>query len=104
MDSTNTSTIDQSQVMNKVANQTAIAILIQDIKSSPKLHTEEGSELLLRLSKVLDESYLKKERDIMNKYAFDFYVDISRKMGVPENLISESFTHVETYFDEKINK
>ncbi len=37
----------------------------------------------------------------MEKFAFDFYYDLSRQMGVPENLISENLTHAEIYFYEK---
>ena len=35
--------------------------------------------------------------------AFDFYYDMSRKMGVAENLISENATNVDVWF-EKLKK
>lgn len=101
MESTNTSTLDQFDAIRKITDETAISILIQDLTSSWKLQSEEGKALLLRLIKVLEESYLGKERDIMEKFAFDFYYDLSRQMGVPENLISENLTHAEIYFYEK---
>jgi hypothetical protein len=37
------------------------------------------------------------------KFAFDFYYDMSRKMGVAENLISENATNVDVWF-EKLKK
>ena len=79
---------------------TAISILIQDLESSSKLQNEEGAELLLRISKVLKESYLDKERKIIIDFSFEFYSELSRSMGVSENLISENCTHAENYFKE----
>lgn len=104
MESTNTGVIDQFESIKKIADQTAIGILIQDLETSSKLQTEEGGKLLLRLSKVLTESYLEKERGIITKFAFKFYYDLSLKMGVPENLISENITNAEVYFDETFNR
>jgi len=34
------------------------------------------------------------------KFAFDFYYDMSRKMGVAENLISENATNVDVWFEK----
>jgi len=34
------------------------------------------------------------------KLAFDFYYDMSHKMGLTENLISENFTNVDIWFEE----
>lgn len=100
MESTNTSTLDQFDAIKKITDETAISILIQDLTSSSNLQSEEGKELLLRLCKVLKESYLQKEREIIVKHSFNFYTDLSRQMGVPENLISENLTHAEIYFDK----
>ena len=103
MESTKTSTLDQFDVIRNKTNQTAISILVEDLNTSSRLQSEEGGKLLLRLSNVLTESYLKKEHDIITKFAFDFYSDLSRQMGVPENLISENLTHAEIYFKQKFN-
>jgi hypothetical protein len=104
MENSKSSTLDQFDSIRKLTDQTAISILIQDLDTSSRLQTEEGKKLLLRLSKVLTESYLEKEREIIKKFAFDFYSDFSRQMGVPENRISENLTHAEIYFEEKFNQ
>jgi hypothetical protein len=104
METTNKSTLDQFDALRKITDETAISILIQDFTSSSKIQSEEGEELLLRICKVLKESYLEKEREIIVKHSFNFYADLSRQMGVPENLISENLNHAEIYFDEKFNK
>jgi hypothetical protein len=107
MESTTTPALDQFDGIEKTAeetDETAIGILIQDLIASSRLQKEDGVKLLLSLSNVLQKSYLGKERTIMIKHSFNFYADLSRQMGVPENLISENLTHAETYFDEKFNK
>ena len=104
METTKSSTLDQFDAIRKLTDQTAMSILIQDLKTSSRLQTEDGCELLLRLSNVIKKSYLEKERNIITKFAFDFYSDFSRQMGVPENRISENFTHIEIYFEEKFNQ
>jgi hypothetical protein len=104
MQNTNSSTLDQFEVVKNITNSTAIGILIQDIQTSSKLQTEEGEKLLLRLNKVLVDSYLGKERGIIIKHLFNFYAELSRQMNVPENLISENLTHAENYFDKNFNQ
>ena len=96
--------VEPKEFIDKAKDVTAIGMLIQDLDTSSKLQTEKGSKLLMRLSEVLTESYLKKERDTTIKFAFDFYADLSRKMGVPENLISENITHAEIYFNERFDR
>jgi hypothetical protein len=90
--------------ISKVQDQTPIAILIEDLESSAKFQEETGKILLQSLINVLEKSYLKKEREIMIKFAFDFYSELSDDMNVSENLISENRTHAEIYFDEKFNR
>lgn len=104
MENSKSSTLDQFDAIRKLTDQTAMSILIQDLDTSSRLQTEDGKKLLLRLSKVLTESYLEKEREIIKKFAFDFYADLSRQMKVPENLISENLTHAEIYFEEKFTQ
>jgi hypothetical protein len=41
-----------------------------------------------------------KEKEQMIKFAFDFYYQLSNKMEVPFNLISENRLHAETYYNE----
>ena len=36
----------------------------------------------------------------VKRIAFDFYYDISHKIGVPENLISENATNVDVWFKQ----
>lgn len=43
------------------------------------------------------ETFYKKE---LLSFAFNFYYDLSKEKGVPENLISENFTLVEEYFNK----
>lgn len=42
--------------------------------------------------------------DEVKKIAFDFYYDMSHKMNVPENLISENMTNVDVWFETFKNK
>jgi hypothetical protein len=104
MENSNTGEVNPNDLIGKFKDQTPLAFLIDDIESSSRLQKEDGKFLLLSLSKVLNKHYIKKERDAMVKFAFDFYADLSRKMKVPENLISENLTHAEIYFDGKFNK
>jgi hypothetical protein len=45
-----------------------------------------------------ERSYSEEE---VKKLAFDFYYDMSHKMGVAENLISENATNVDIWFIEQ---
>jgi hypothetical protein len=36
----------------------------------------------------------------VKRLAFDFYYDMSRQMGVAENLISENATNVDVWFEK----
>jgi uncharacterized protein YecA (UPF0149 family) len=47
-----------------------------------------------------ENSYSEEEA---KKLAFDFYYDMSHKMGVTENLISENSTNVDIWFEEYKN-
>jgi hypothetical protein len=42
--------------------------------------------------------------DEVKKLAFDFYYDMSNKMGVPQNLISENTTNLEEWFNQHKKK
>lgn len=44
-----------------------------------------------------------KEKKQIIDFAFNFYYDMSRKMGVEENLISENRTNAEQYYTETFN-
>ena len=101
----NSKTSDSTNdAINKFQDQTPITILIQDLKETSNLvKSDFQKDVILSIVKVLQESSKETERNIMAKFAFDFYADLSRKMGVPENLISENFTHAENFFDEKFN-
>jgi hypothetical protein len=101
MDNVNDLKIIPLEVTHKRKNETAISILIKDLDTSSRLQDEVSRGVFLKLSEILEKHYLKKERDAMIDFAFYFYADLSRKMGVPENLISENLTHAENYFDEK---
>jgi hypothetical protein len=48
-----------------------------------------------------ERSYSEEE---VKKSAFDFYYDMSKKMKVPENLISENLTNVDEWFEQLKNK
>jgi hypothetical protein len=48
-----------------------------------------------------ERSYSEEE---VRKLAFDFYYDMSRKMNVPENLITENATNVDVWFEQFKNK
>ena len=105
METTNTDGSIVNDLIAKFKDQTPTAILIQDLEETSNLvKSDLQKEILLTIVKLLNANSLKVERDIMVKFAFDFYADLSRQMGVPENLISENLTHAEIYFDEKFNK
>jgi hypothetical protein len=44
-----------------------------------------------------ERSYSEEE---VKRLAFDFYYDMSRQMGVAENLISENATNVDVWFEQ----
>ena len=105
MENSNAEEINPVDAISKITDQTTIAILIQDLNSTSNLMScEIEKDLTARLVKVLNDSYLNREREIMTKFAFDFYADLSRQMKVTENKISENLTHAEIYFDEKFNR
>jgi len=105
MKTTNAHGLNESELIAKFKDQTPMTILSQDLKSTIRLFkTEETIDLVSRQVKVVEQNYFKTEREIMTRFAFDFYADLSRQMGVPENLISENLTHAEIYFDEKFNR
>jgi hypothetical protein len=101
MENSKTSDIT-NDAMGKIQDKTPIAILIQDLESSSKLQTEEGKALLLKLTQVLRESYLQKERELMTKFAFDFYLDLSIRLE--GEYTTHNRDHAEIYFDQKFNK
>lgn len=89
----------------KIQEQTPISILIQDFEETSNLIKSDAQKKMLSvIVKALNDSCLEVEREIMVKFAFDFYYDLSRQIGVPENLISENITHAEMYFDEKFSR
>ena len=104
MGTTKTAGGDSDKTLYKIKEQTSMAILSKDLTSTMVLfESDVEKELASRIIKVINNSYLERERDIMTKFAFDFYADLSRRMNVPENLISENLTHAEIYFEEKFN-
>ena len=105
MESTNTESSIVNDLIAKFKDQTAITVLIKDLElSSNFMEDDTQKKLVFYIREVLKESYAKTERDVMTKFAFDFYYELSHQMGVPENLISENLTHAEIYFDEKFNR
>lgn len=89
---------------NPIKNQTPIAILIEDLTECSRLMScEIEKDLTARMIKVLTDSYLNREREIMIGFAFDFYAVLSRQNGVDENLISENLTLAEIFFEAKFN-
>ena len=49
---------------------------------------------------ICEEYYLEKEKQAMIDHSFNFYYDMSRKMNVEENKVSENRTNAEQYFNE----
>ena len=89
----------------KIQDQTPISILIEDFEATSNLIKSDSQKKMISvIVKELNENCLEIEREIMVKFAFDFYYDLSRQIGVPENLISENITHAEMYFDEKFSR
>jgi len=105
MENSNTQETNSSDLIAKLGDRTPITILSQDLEEASNLMKSDVEKYLAsRIIKVLNNGYIKTEREIMIEFAFDFYADLSRKMEVPENLISENLTHAEIYFDEKFNR
>lgn len=105
MENSNTGETTSNDLIAKFQDLTPITILIQDLEqTSNLLKSDFQKDTILRIVKVLKESYPERERNVITKFAFDFYADLSRQMKVPENLISENLTHAEIYFDEKFNR
>ena len=83
MENSNTEETTSNDLITKFQDQTSITILIQDLNSTSNLMScEIEKDLTARLVKVLNDSYLNREREIMTKFAFDFYADLSRQMKV----------------------
>ena len=55
------------------------------------------NEILPSLSSQQERSYNEEET---KQLAFDFYYDMSRKMNVPENLITENMTNLDVWFEQ----
>lgn len=105
MENSKTEDATYNDLIATFQDKTPITILIQDLKeTSNLLKSDFQKDVILSIVKVLQESSKETERNIMVKFAFDFYADLSCQMGVPENLISENLTHAENFFDEKFNK
>lgn len=105
MENSNKQEAINNALIAKYKDETLITILIQDLEQTSNLMKSDiEKDLTARLVKVLNDSCLNREREIMTKFAFDFYADLSRKMNVPENLISENFTHAENFFEQKFNR
>ena len=94
-----------NDLIAKFKDQTPITILIQDLEQTLNLvKSDYQKDIILKIVEVLKESYAQRERNVMTKFAFDFYAELSRQKKVPENIISENLTLAEMYFDEKFNK
>jgi hypothetical protein len=105
MENSNKEETNPIDAINKIHDQTPISILIEDLELTSNLMKSDVERCLTaRIVKVLNDSYLNRERDIITKFAFDFYSDLSRKMKVPENKISENLTHAEKFFEQKFNR
>ena len=72
--------------------QTAVEWLALYIKGITSLNCDE----VIEKAKAM-------EKEQMIKFAFDVYYDISNKMKVPFNLISENRLHAEQYYDQTFN-
>lgn len=105
MGNSNTEETTPADDISKFQEQTPISILIQDLEQTLNLmNSDVEKNLTLKIIKVLNNSYLNREREITTKFAFDFYADLSRQMKVPENKISENLTHAENFFKQKFNQ
>jgi len=104
MENSKTQETTLNELIAKFKDQTPITILIQDLEQTSNLvKSDFQKDIILKIVEVLKESYAERERNVMTKFAFDFYADLSHQMKVPENLISENLTHAEIYFDKKFN-
>ncbi|MEI6882600.1 MAG: hypothetical protein WCK82_14870 [Bacteroidota bacterium] len=105
MENSNTQETDINNLIAKFKDQTPITVLIQDLKQTSNLvKSDYQKDIILKIVEVLKESYAERERNVMTKFAFDFYAELSRQMNVPENLITENINIAEVYFDEKFNR
>jgi len=95
--------MDNNENISLVFKQeTPMNILLQDLKSSKNLYKNvDEINLITRLIKVVESGYIKKESDFLVNVSFEFYTVLSKKMGVPTNLISENLTNAESFFINK---
>jgi hypothetical protein len=101
MESTNTEETTPEKSISEIYEVTSMKILQNDIKRAlPQMSDANVRGSYESLYDAIDRIFLKTERTIMIKHSFNFYADLSRQMGVPENLISENLTHAEIYFDK----
>ena len=105
MENSITEETTSNELIAKFQDQTSITILIQDLEQTSNLmKSDVERHLVSRIVKVLNDSYLNRERETITKFAFDFYADLSRQMKVPENKISENLTHAENFFEQRFNQ
>ena len=97
----NTQKATPEKSISEIYEVTSMKILQNDIKRAlPKMSDANVRGSYESLYDAINKVFLKMERTIMIKHSFNFYADLSRQMGVPENLISENLTHAEIYFDK----
>ena len=105
MENSITEETTSNELIAKFQDQTPITILIQDLEQTSNLvKSDFQKDTILTIVKVLKESYPERERNVITKFAFDFYADLSRQMKVPENKISENLTHAENFFEKEFNQ
>jgi hypothetical protein len=68
---------------------------LEDIILNMEQHGADLPPLMIHIQKAKEM-----EKEQMIKFAFDVYYDISNKMKIPFNLISENRLHAETYYNE----
>jgi hypothetical protein len=82
--------------------QTAVEWLYDNLKS----HFEHDGDLLEVVQFSFEQAIEMEEKQIgyseeeVKRLAFKFYLDMSNKMKVPDNLITENYTNVDEWFEQ----
>ena len=71
--------------------------IIEVVDEQGEMHYAFEDELKSNEVEKQQQGYSEEEAKML---AFDFYYDMSHKMGVAENLISENVTNVDVWFEQ----
>lgn len=93
--------MENKETIEEAAEKYASKIWDYSDSNEKTLHANCNKAFLKGAKWQQENSYSEEE---VKKLAFNFYYDMSHKMGVAENLISENATNVDVWFNEQFKK